>query len=96
MKMFLNVLLTIAPSYLRDLFKVRNERMTTRSKKYLIQPKVRTTRYGLNSLRYDDARIWNKLHNDFKVDYYDFRRLLKNEIVDCNCNTCMFCMIKHL
>ena len=28
----------IAPSYLRDLFKVRNERMTTRSKKYLIQP----------------------------------------------------------
>ena len=39
----------IVPSYLRDLFKVRNERMTTRSKKYLIQPKVRTTRYGLNS-----------------------------------------------
>ena len=41
--------------------------------------------------------IWNKLHNDFKVDdYYDFKRLLKNEIADCNCNTCMFCMIKHL
>ena len=87
----------IAPSYLRDLFKVRNERMITRSKTYLIQPKVRTTRYGLNSLRYDGARIWNKLHNDFKVDdYYDFKRLLKNEIADCNCNTCMFCMIKHL
>ena len=29
-------------------------------------------------------------------DYYDFKRLLKNEIADCNCNTCMFCMIKHL
>ena len=86
----------IAPSYLRDLFKVRNERMTTRSKKYLIQPKVRTTRYGLNSLRYDSARLWNKLHNDFKVDdYYDFKGLLKNEIADCNCNTCMCCMIKH-
>ena len=28
----------IAPSYLRDLFKVRNERMITRSKTYLIQP----------------------------------------------------------
>ena len=76
----------IAPSYLRDLFKVRNERMITRSKTYLIQPKVRTTRYGLNSLRYDGARIWNKLHNDFKVDdYYDFKRLLKNEIADCTC-----------
>ena len=91
--------LCIAPSYLRDLFKVRNERMTTQSKKYLIQPKVRTTRYtgSLNSLRYDGARIWNKLHNDFKVDdCYDCQRLLKNEIADCNCNTCMFCMIKQL
>ena len=73
--------------------------MTTRSKKYLIQPKVRTTRYGLNSLRcmYDGARIWNKLHNDFKVDdYYDFKHLLKTELADCNCNAYMFCMIKHL
>ena len=68
--------------------------MITRSKTYLIQPKVRATRYGLNSLRYDGGRIWNKLHNDFKVDdYYDFKRLLKYEIADCNCNTCMFCMI---
>ena len=65
--------------------------MTTRSKKYLIQPKVRTTRYGLNSLRYDGARLWNKLHNDFKVDdYYDFKRLLKIEIADCNCNKYMY------
>ena len=33
----------------------------------------------------------------FKVDdYYDSKRLLKNEIADCNCNTCMFCVIKHL
>ena len=64
--------------------------MTTQSKKYLIQPKVRTTRYGLNSLRYDVDKIWNKLHNDIKVDdYYDFKRPLKNEIADCNCNTCM-------
>ena len=74
-----------------------NANADDKTMEYLIQPKVRTTRYGLNSLRYDGARIWNKLHNDFKVDdYYDFKRLLKNEIADCNCNTCMFCMIKHL
>ena len=70
--------------------------------KYLIQPKVRTTRYGLNSFRYDGARIWHKLHNDFKVDdYYDFKRLQKNEITDylaphrgraryCNAHVCLF------
>ena len=87
----------LAPSYLRDLFEFRNELTTTRSKNYIIQPKVRTTRYGLNSLRYDGARIWNGVNNEIKIDdYNDFKHLLKNEIYECNCNICLFCMIKRL
>ena len=31
-----------------------------------VQPKVRTTRYGLNSLKYNGAKIWNSLSVNIK------------------------------
>ena len=51
----------IAPSYLRHLFKMRDSLSITRRKNMLLQPKVRTTKYGLLSIRYVvDVLITNK------------------------------------
>jgi hypothetical protein len=64
-----------------ELLKMSNNEclLITRSKNIIIQPKVRTTRYGVNSLRYEGARLWNKMDNNMKTDNYDdFKILLKN------------------
>jgi hypothetical protein len=87
----------LVPSYLRSLFQSRSNMLITRSKNIIIQPKVRTTRYGLNSLRYEGARLWNKMDNNMKTDNYDdFKILLKNYQKEYQCNVCIFCKILHL
>ena len=53
----------IVPTYLTDMFQLRDCSISTRNKYGVIQPRVRTTRYGLNSVRYDGARLWNKSEN---------------------------------
>ena len=58
----------IVPSYLTDMFQLRDCSISTRNKYGVIQPRVRTTRYGLNSVRYDGARLWNKSENKLKID----------------------------
>ena len=43
-----------------------------------IEMMLLTTRYGLNSVRYDGARLWNKSENKLKVDdIKTFKQLLK-------------------
>ena len=66
----------IVRSYLTDM--LRDCSISTRNKYGIIQPRVRTTRYGLNSVRYDGARLWNKSENKLKVDdIKEFKQLLK-------------------
>ena len=46
----------------------------------VVLPKVNTTKYGLKSLRYEGANLWNKLPNEYrKADSY---KLFKKQISD--------------
>ena len=55
------------PNYLKELFSLRNSKYQLRGKNILTLPKARTTRYGLDSIRYQAARIWNSLSDSLRV-----------------------------
>ena len=88
----------IAPSYLNNLFKMRDSLSITRRKNMLLQPKVRTTKYGLLSMRYDGARLWNNVmaSNIYITNINEFKAMLKNHLYTCQCNMCIFCDICRL
>ena len=51
-----------------------------RGDKILTLPKVNTTKYGIKSVRYEGANLWNKLPNEYrKADSY---KLFKKQILD--------------
>ena len=58
----------------------RKSNYNLRGDKILTLPKVNTTKYGLKSLRYEGANLWNKLPNEYrKADSY---KLFKKQILD--------------
>ena len=65
---------------LRDLVELRESNYNLRGDKILTLPKLNTTKYGLKSLRYEGANLWNKLPNEYrKADSY---KLFKKQILD--------------
>ena len=63
-----------------DLVELRESNYNLRGDKILTLPKVNTTKYGLKSLRYKGANLWNKLPNEYrKADSY---KLFKKQISD--------------
>ena len=59
-----------------------------------IQPKVRTIRYGLQSLHYEGAKIWNNMPIDIKrsTSYAHFKHLIKLwSGPSCKCGACILC-----
>ena len=80
-----------SPIYLHDLVNVKNIKYTFRYKNLLEVPRIRTTRYGLHTLRYAAPNIWNKLPNDFRVSMSlnEFRGVIgKWEGDSCKCSFC--------
>ena len=85
------------PPYLHDLFdsnhvgySLRNTHGGTK----IVQPKVNTTKFGLNSLRYCGSLIWNKLPPELRscVDINQFKMLLKSwSGPNCSCGSCVIC-----
>ena len=62
------------------------------------QPKTNTTKYGLESLKYRGANIWNNLPTDLKeaVDIGTFKMLLKTwDGPSCSCGVCTMCNISN-
>jgi hypothetical protein len=51
------------PSYLHDLINIKLQNYNFRSQETAVLPRVRTTRYGLKSFRYNAAQFWNELPN---------------------------------
>jgi hypothetical protein len=51
-----------SPSYLHDLISIKDQKYNFRHQDKAVLPRVRTTRYGLNSFRYNAAQIWNELN----------------------------------
>ena len=64
---------------LRDLVELRESNYNLRGDKIFTLPKVNTTKYGLKSLRYEGANLWNKLLNEYRKDSY---KLFKKQILD--------------
>ena len=81
------------PQYMKQLFQLNESRYSSRRPLDLIVPRVNQTRYGLRSIRYEGARIWNHLPNLIKsAENLDvFKHLIKTwEGPSCNCNFCKF------
>jgi len=60
-----------------------------------IQTNVRTIKYGLNSFRYNGAKIWNLLpiNNKCTATYKHFKYLICNgDGHECACGACILCV----
>ena len=54
-------------------------------------PRVKTTRYGLHSLRYGAAKLWNELPNDLRegISLNNLKNLISKWDGDgCSCSFC--------
>ena len=81
----------LSPSYIQDLVQVKVSNYDFRNEHTAVVPKVRTTRYGTRSFRFEAARIWNSLPNEIGLveSYPQFWRLLRAwDGLGCDCPVC--------
>ena len=81
----------IAPSYMQSLFVMNRPRYSSRRPLNLHLPRVNQTKYGLNSFRYEGAKLWNSLPEDIKSseNLITFKRLIKTwNRTTCRCSFC--------
>ena len=74
-----------------DMFVSKKNDYNVRGSKNVTIPLVKTTRNGINSLRYQGSKIWNSLPEIFKEasDLNVFKQLIKDwEGAKCKCNFC--------
>ncbi len=76
-----------------------NARRYGRNDRRLVQPKCRTETYGINSFRYQGAKVWNaldqKLKNAMSTD--DFRKcILQWKGFVCSCSYSNMCILNML
>jgi hypothetical protein len=76
----------INPAYLQTLFPVKDESYNLRDSCKIIQPMKRTTKYGLNSLTYLGAKLWNMLPCNIKsgtyMDAHHFKETIHSLNID--------------
>ena len=88
----------IGPSSLHDLFSSKTLSYNLPDPNKIEQHKVDTTTFGLKSLKYSGASLWNKLPTDIKgqVDFEIFKKLIKTwEGPSCKCGICLLCKISR-
>ena len=82
------------PALLRDMYSKKENVYTLRDDNKVFQPKVKTTKFGLNSLRYSGSSIWNNMPAHLKrcIDTKHFKSLLKSwDGPACSCGFCVLC-----
>ena len=87
------------PSFLHDLFLVNQNGYNLRSGISLDQPRVRTEKYGIQSVRYQGARLWNQLPSEIKnAESLQFfkKQLMKWNGPQCQCGFCCLCKMPRL
>ena len=85
----------IGPRYIKDLFDRKYPVYEFRDSDLLIQPKVKTTKYGIKSVRYYGSKLWNSLPKNIKsaTDIQTFKYLLsKWPGPSCKCSVCLHLM----
>ena len=69
-----------APTCIKELVKMRNNKYDLRGNNTLSLPKVNTTKHGLNSFRYFAAKQWNSIPNELrlKAGGLEFNKQVRN------------------
>ena len=83
----------LSPQYLHDLFQVKEQAVHLRKYKPVTVPKVRTTTFGLQSIRFEGANIWKALPNETKklTSLKEFSTQLKAwKGYTCKCSLCKY------
>jgi hypothetical protein len=57
-----------SPLYLQDLVQTKQNKYSLRYQNTAHLPRVKTTRYGLNSIKYFAAKTWNDLPDHFRKE----------------------------
>ena len=86
----------VGPASVHDLYSVKTISYNLRDSSRTQQPKSSTTTFGLNSLKYSGAALWNILPVTIKdsVDIKVFKRLIKSWTgPSCSCRACTLCNI---
>ncbi len=79
------------PSFMKDMFNVKEISYNLRDPLQLVQPKFRKITYGRNSFTYYGSHLWNILPNQIKscTTMDDFKTMLKTwEGPNCQCSLC--------
>ena len=58
------VIYKLGPQYLHDLIEMKEHAYGMRNVKTVVQPKCKSTKYGIQSFRYQGAKLWNELDNN--------------------------------
>ena len=87
------------PEFLHDMVDIKETEHDLRGGVLLNQPRVNTVTFGLQSIRYEGARIWNLLPKDMKnTDSLDvFKARLKSwNGFTCKCGYCPLCKLPYI
>ena len=88
------------PSFLHNVFTYQEDNYEMRGIAQLELPRVRTDKYGINSFRYQGAKIWNALTLETmcaETPKEMKTSLQKNSPTNrCQCQTCVPCQIKRM
>ena len=81
------------PDYMKDIFVKPDGRHSSRRPLNISVPRVHQATFGLKSIRYEGAKLWNSLPESIKSaeNLERFKRLIANwEGPQCNCSSCGF------
>ena len=84
------------PPVLHDLFEKKELNYNLRDSNKINQPLVNTKKFGIHSLRYSGALLWNQLPFDVKnsTDLKTFKNLIKKwDGSSCKCGVCLLCEV---
>ena len=85
----------LMPPMSSEFFTVKQSNYSHRNELRLEQRTFHTVTYGQNALKYQGAKLFNDLPNDFKVDdYSDFKSKVMSYDFKCNCGNCFLCSLK--
>jgi hypothetical protein len=79
------------PLYLHDLFQIKQNKYSFRYQNTAHLPRVKTTRYGLNSFKHFAAKTWNDLPDHFMKEssFPQFKNLINSwNGRSCHCSAC--------
>ena len=61
-------------------------------------PTYKYKKYGFNSLKYQGGKLWNDMPDSLRlaVSLKDFKELLREWDMECDCNTCIMCKMSNV